>query len=165
MTEERTVSTSLGLPIPMCNSHSPFSLHHCLRTCLTNDMCKSHSTCTLSLRTFSHMFPVGCQYPSAWDLTWIFFVFWMFWAPESDVTLLFLHIWAIIWNAKIWGLHNINFENVLDGVLFCNIRILLFFTQVFPPSLLPSCLALLMFKTCLFWYQGGSSNLLIVGSF
>lgn len=157
MTEERIVSTSLGLPTPISNSHSPCSLHHCLWTYLTNDMCKSHSTCTLSLRTFSHMFLAGCQYPSARDFTWIFFVFLIFWTPESDVTLLFIRIWATS-NARNLGLQSNDFENILYGRIFFNFRILLFFVFVFhsgfSSSLLLSFSALLVFKTCPFWYQG-----------
>lgn len=149
MTEERIVSTSLGLPTLISNSHSPCSLHHCLWTYLKNDMCKSHSTCTLSLRTFSHMFLAGCQYLSTRDLTWIFFVFLIFWTPESDVTLLLIHTWAIS-NAKNLCLQSNNFKNILYGVIF-NLHILLFLflflTQVpplpyFPPFQHYCCLRL-----------------------
>lgn len=67
------------------------SLHRCPSPHAFSCMCKSHSPCTLSLRTFSHVFLVGCQYPSARDLTWIF-LFLIFWAPEADVTLISSYI-------------------------------------------------------------------------
>lgn len=121
-------------------------------------MCKSHSTCTLSLRTFSHMFLVGCQYPSARDLTWIFFGFLIFWAPEPDVTLLFLHIWANqiqkkrTWVSKIM-ISRIFFKGESSSIF---IFYYVFHSRFSSP---PTSFLLSIIKTCQFWYQGGSSKL------
>lgn len=98
-------------------------------------MCKSHSICTLSLRTFSHMFPRGCQYPSARELTWIF-LFLIFWTPDSDVTPISSYMSNI--KSKNLGVSKIIIlKHSLWGNFFSYHIFTVVFTQVYlPPSFL-----------------------------
>lgn len=155
MTEERIVSTSLGQPtpiqLPQPPQPSPLSLDMLDKWHVQKSF-HLYSKLENFLPHVSHRLPISISKGFNMNLLCIRD------SLSSRVwcnTFISSHMSNI--KRKKMGLQNLNFENIHYGGIFFNFHILLCFSLEFflPPSFL-HFLALLLLKTCPFWYQGRS---------
>lgn len=108
----RSASTSF-------NSHMSCSLHPCLWTGSFLHVQKSFH---LHSKLENFLPRVSCGLPTLISKGFnmnlpLFFFFLIFWAPESDVTFLFLRVWAIS-TAEYLNLKKKNFEKIGESLIF-----------------------------------------------